>query len=352
MNKEVSSFSIEWLTDIAERLRAYDIKIGTSEVIDSATALSYIDPTDRRQVYLALMATMIKDNTKLELLDSLMAGGRSEQKNVYTVLDYDHTSLKGEAEWALAATYSPDDMSASPLFKAGEEKVKNIRLSVNLLLRKYGKRPGRRSRSSRLGSIDFKRMMRRNVSRGWLYKVIRSKKKRTKGDAVMVCDVSGSMEENMKDIFPVLWLFSSLGHNQAFIFSTELLCVTHVLKSREMTSASKELERYAGGLGRGTRIGYALNCLATRYEDILKDYSLLLVISDGCDQGNPNQIDSSMKRLSEFVGNIIWFNPLADQSSYKPETAAMVASLPYLHKLLPLKILMNPSQLKKELVQG
>lgn len=334
----------EFVVDLANRLREEGLRVGISEVMDFTVALSLIDVSNQSQVYLALSSTMVKDYRKFGVLRHLMKEKKGE----------DDFSLepRTKAEIRVAAisvAYSPDDMAPSPVLAEGADSAKRYRLSFKLLLRKFGEEPGRRRDVIRAGRIDFRRTMRKGISRGWLYSIVRTERRKARGRVAVVFDVSGSMQDSSTRILQALWACCTISRCSAFIFSTGLMHVTEQIRGKPIDVAIQTLREAAKHLGRGTRMGMSLNSLVTDYEELLKGCSTFIIISDGCDLGEAELVESAMKRIKKLVGSIVWFNPLAELEGYRPETRAMLVSLPYIDILLPLSLLENPSMLRKKI---
>jgi hypothetical protein len=60
-----------------------------------------------------------------------------------------------------------------------------------------------------------------------------------------------------------------------------------------------------------------------------------LLISDGWDTGDPELLEREMARFARSVHRVVWLNPLAGRTGYRPETRGMVAVLPYIDDFLP-----------------
>jgi uncharacterized protein with von Willebrand factor type A (vWA) domain len=344
-NKENRTIQ-EFVVDLARRLRESGLRIGVSEVIDCAVALSLIDLSNIKHVYLALYSTMVKDSRKYEILKHLIEE-RNKETNDFKV----EIRIEGAIRDANALTsYSHDDMASSPVLAARVASAKRYKLSFKMLLRRFGEEQGRRKSIVRAGRIDFRRTMRKSISKGWIYRIVKTERRKARGRVVVLFDVSGSMQDSSTRILPALWACCTINRCNAFIFSTSLMHVSDLVRGRPITSAIQTLREAAKHLGRGTRIGSSLNLLSAEYEILLKGCSLLVIVSDGCDLEEAELVGKAMSRIRKLVGSIIWFNPLAELEGYKPETKAMLASLPYVDMLLPLALLENPPVLRKKIV--
>jgi uncharacterized protein len=60
-----------------------------------------------------------------------------------------------------------------------------------------------------------------------------------------------------------------------------------------------------------------------------------LVLSDGWDCGDPALLAEETARLARSVRSLIWMNPLAARTDFRPATRGMRAVLPHVDYLLP-----------------
>jgi uncharacterized protein with von Willebrand factor type A (vWA) domain len=81
----------------------------------------------------------------------------------------------------------------------------------------------------------------------------------------------------------------------------------------------------------GTRIGEALRVAQTigTVKGALRG-SVVLMMSDGLEQDDPEQLVTALRRLRATCHSLVWANPLAGDPRYRPLTAGMVAALPYI----------------------
>jgi hypothetical protein len=60
----------------------------------------------------------------------------------------------------------------------------------------------------------------------------------------------------------------------------------------------------------------------------------VVVLSDGWDRGEPEELREEMARLRRCAHRLIWLNPLAADPRYEPLTRGMQAALPHVDRLL------------------
>ena len=59
-----------------------------------------------------------------------------------------------------------------------------------------------------------------------------------------------------------------------------------------------------------------------------------MILSDGWDRGDPEQLGTEMARLGRSAHRLVWLNPLAAHPDYEPLTRGMRAAVPHTDELL------------------
>jgi hypothetical protein len=129
---------------------------------------------------------------------------------------------------------------------------------------------------------------------------------------------------------------------EAFTFSTELTRITDDLNRRDTKTALSRVSASVRDWSGGTKIGEAFaewNRLWSRR--LSRGGPIALILSDGWDCGDPGQLSLEMARLARSVHRVIWLNPLAARSDYRPATRGMQAVLPHIDHLLPAASVMD-----------
>ena len=211
----------------------------------------------------------------------------------------------------------------------------------------------RRLVSSKKGQVlDFRKTIRRSLSTGGdPFKLINKSKPDRPKRIVALCDVSGSMNVYSK-IF--LAFLSALMRNDqntdAYLFHTELVRVTDALKDENTGRSMEKLSLLANGFGGGSRIGYSIKKFSRTYaRRFVNSRSVIIILSDGYDSNNVNDLVEALANLKKRGCKIIWLNPLKGWKDYAPVTASMAASLPYLDLFSAANTLNDLAALDEEL---
>ena len=117
---------------------------------------------------------------------------------------------------------------------------------------------------------------------------------------------------------------------ETFAFSTHLTRITHLLRHGDIDAALDHVAAQVHDIGGGTRIADALHTFQRDHaRRVLGHGAVVLIISDGWDRGDPEQLGREMARLRRSCHRLIWLNPLLGSSVYQPETRGMAAALPH-----------------------
>ena len=60
----------------------------------------------------------------------------------------------------------------------------------------------------------------------------------------------------------------------------------------------------------------------------------MVLLSDGWDRGEPEQLEREMARLARCAHRLVWLNPLKAHPGYEPLTRGMQAALPHVDSFL------------------
>jgi hypothetical protein len=152
---------------------------------------------------------------------------------------------------------------------------------------------------------------------------------------VLVCDVSGSMAPYARMLLQYMHASVAARRRvEAFAFGTRLTRITHELTGRDHDRALDRAASAVTDFSGGTRIGAALAELNRVHGRRLGRGSVVVILSDGWDRGDPEQLDIEMARLRRAAHRLVWLNPLAAHPDYEPLTRGMRAAVPHTDRLL------------------
>ncbi|HEY0938380.1 MAG TPA: VWA domain-containing protein [Trebonia sp.] len=167
---------------------------------------------------------------------------------------------------------------------------------------------------------------------------------------VVLCDISGSMEPYARAILQLMYVaarssgaaggggpgFSGPSRDayrprtEVFTFATRLTRLTPYLAAASPETMLAKAAEAAPDWAGGTRIGAALREFNDRYGIRgLARGSVILIISDGWETGDPALLGTQLARLHRVAYRIVWANPRTQSERYRPEVGGMAAAWPY-----------------------
>jgi uncharacterized protein with von Willebrand factor type A (vWA) domain len=220
----------------------------------------------------------------------------------------------------------PEEIAATHALAARLARVMRARLVRRDQIRKRGRR------------IDLRRTIHRNVSHGGMPFDLAWRRRKIKPlRLVVLLDASGSM--SLYTAFFVRFLHGvvdAFREAEAFVFHTRLAHVSPSLRDRDVTRAVERLSLMAQGIGGGTRIGESLATFNRWHaRRVINSRTALMIVSDGYDTGEPEELGEEMRRLRRRCKKIIWLNPLIGWRDYSPQARGMQAALPYVDLFAP-----------------
>jgi uncharacterized protein len=201
------------------------------------------------------------------------------------------------------------------------------RLTLAVPLR-VSRRQRRRPEGRRLDMRSTLRLARRTG--GHAFRLIGRTPARRPRRLVVLCDISGSMEPYARAMIQLLYCAAGGARAEVFTFATRLTRLTPVLGRSLPGSALQRAGQAAPDWLGGTRIGAALKDFNDLYgRRGMARGAVVVIISDGWETGDPEQVRHEMERLSLVAYRIVWVNPRTKSSAYQPLAGGMAAAWPH-----------------------
>ena len=153
---------------------------------------------------------------------------------------------------------------------------------------------------------------------------------------VLLLDVSGSMEPYAR----VLIRFAHAavvgrGRVEVFALGTRLTRMTRQLGSHDVDEAVDAAAASVVDWSGGTRLGEAIGTFNDEWgQRGMSRGSIVVVLSDGWDRGDPDEMARQMERLGRTAHRVVWVNPLKASPGYEPLARGMAAALPHVDTFL------------------
>jgi uncharacterized protein with von Willebrand factor type A (vWA) domain len=121
---------------------------------------------------------------------------------------------------------------------------------------------------------------------------------------------------------------------EVYAFSTGLTRLTPLIRGAA-PGQPLALPDLGDAWGGGTRIGENLLRLARDERGRVNRDTVVLILSDGLDTGDPALVGRALRDLRRRSAGVVWLSPLAATPGYRPVQRAIAAALPHLDALLP-----------------
>lgn len=180
----------------------------------------------------------------------------------------------------------------------------------------------RRMRPGMRGSrLHWARSLRQAAQTGGELLVLRRMQRRREPLPLLVLvDISGSMERYARLLLAFLHTATRAHRRRdVFAFGTALTDLTPAFRLADtdemLGSAAVAISDFAGG----TRLGESLATLRQRHaRRLVGRRTLVLIISDGLDTGEPEDLERELEWLTHRCRRLLWLNPLLRFEGYAP----------------------------------
>ena len=240
----------------------------------------------------------------------------------------------------LKSPSSHESLASRDLASLSAHELDEIARLATRLARRLVARPSRRWRAAPRGArVDLRRTIRRSLGVGGeLVQLARRERKLRKTSLVVVCDVSGSMDLYARFLLQFVYaLQNSFARVETFVFATRLSRVTHRLRRQPyagmLASLGDEVRDWSGG----TRIGESLTALEAGWNALIDRRTIVVIMSDGWETGDPAQLGAVLGRLAPARGQAHSVEPVARLAGVSVRsTGGMQAALPHLDVFAPI----------------
>jgi len=359
MQHEERDRSAASIIEFCRFARDNGLSIGVQQTLDAVEVAKTIGAADREELAFALRAVLTSSkeewdrfNELFEIFWSASQGtleppseeSREARFRTHRPQASSRALLAQSANEASSADREGKDVSGA----SAQQRLQTVDLSdvpgddlaaleqiSARLFRKMSLRLSRRRRIQNLADrVDVRRTIRRSIPRGGepIDLAFQGKKPR-KQRLVIFLDVSGSM--NSYSLFLVRFAYALQKYFRnvhTFLFSTNVVEISDLLKNHDLPAALRGLSGRAAGWAGGTKIGESLKEFNLRHGGkLLSRNTVFIILSDGWDTGEPAALAAELRKIRRRVQKLIWLNPLLGLEEYAPVTRGMSAALPYVN---------------------
>ena len=350
-------------------LRRLGLDVHAGRMPDAIRVLEHIGVSRRVNVWSALRTLLVHRREDLPVFDEAFEVFWRQRKNRMSSMDLRSMGEQrryrrveagppppgqptdGSADEGLNPAEGYDRIDLTRTFSAREvlrerdfaEFTPEEALQAKQLMTSLNWNPGaRRTRRKERGKgpdLDLRRTLRAIPQFGGEFLHLKRRRRKEKPcRLVVICDVSGSMERYTRMLVHFIHsLYGGLENQvEAFLFATRLTHVTKQLGHRDIDQAVGDVAKAVPDWSGGTRIGAALKEFNFKWARRTLGWgSIVLIVSDGWDRGDPEVLSFEMARLQRSCKRLIWLNPAVGSEGYEPLTQGMQAAGPYIDDLLP-----------------
>lgn len=365
-------------------LRGHGFQGGIPEAVDALMLARYVDITDKRRLRASLRSLLCGGHGDWTRFDDLFdaywlppnrrilraatgpASGRRKTAGSDTTRTSgllgdvrqgagDASNVAGDS--AVQGGASSEESLASKDFRllSSDGELQEIERLIDRLAARMRRRIVRRQRIAKSGRhLHLRRTLRNSLQFGGVPLQLSYRRRRHKPpQLVLLLDVSRSMS-----IYTYMLLRFTravvLGFRQAdaFVFHTRLVSVTDALQEQNMERMRDRLMLLSSGWSGGTRIGESIRSFNDQFAgQLVSRKSVVMVVSDGFDTGEPALLGKEMQRLQSRARRVVWLNPLLGRLGYEPTATGMTAALPWVNLFAPAHNLESLLALEPELVR-
>lgn len=357
--------------------KSLGMDINPGRMMEVAQALEFIQLGDKTDFYYTLRGLMVTRQRDLALFDeafelfwrrpaegvstltieSLGEKPRKKPKTQFIPpMDFEepHDNLPSKAdEMAFVLTYSQQDIVRHKDFaEMSAEELAAAKAMLEKLPKSLGMRRSRRYEAGKGSLIDLRKTFRRNMRYGGDVIDLPTRRLKLKPrPVVLLYDISGSMERYTRILLHFMHtLANTMYQVESFVFSTRLTRITHPIRHQSVDRALAAVGRLVNDWGGGTKTGEALQQFNYRWSRrVLGRGAVVLLITDGWDRGEPEQLLHEIEHLRRSCYRLIWLNPLLGAAQYEPLTRGAQTMLPYVDDFLPVRNLANLEMIVQEL---
>ncbi len=358
-------------------LHTAGVEVNAGNLIDLCDSFRHISLHNRSDFYAAARATLVSRYDDLETFDEVFrafwarpilpddmtltdteAGGDPDldvQADVNEVVDTADLQEEAEGEGESEEVgYSPDEaLMGKDLAAMSDREIEQARKVIQEIVNIIANRRSRRRVPENRGAeLDFRRTWRRNALYGSDGVELMMKRRRIKKTKLMLlCDVSGSMDCYSRFLIRFIYaLKREIRDVEVGVFSTRMTAISRLLKTKGIEESLVEVADTVHDWAGGTDIGGCLREFNDQFaRDMLHSRTVMIIVSDGWDRGDPDLMRQEMARLRKRVHKLMWLNPLLGTPGYQPLCLGMKTALPYLDYFLPAHNLESLIQLARTL---
>ncbi|MDC1023375.1 VWA domain-containing protein [Alphaproteobacteria bacterium] len=352
-------------------LRKSGVSVGNQSSIDTLRSIKILKIGNRKEFYWALFSNLINRNEDKEIFDqcfylfwqnpkimeqmfNLLLPQIGKQKapennkkplkrindllkkpNIDEKKDQkDEIVFDAQMSWSNKSTIKSKDFEMMSL-----DEIKIAKQEIKKLLVSFKKEKTRRWNKFNQGlKISPKDTIKKGIKNNGLVNLVFKNKLEKPKPLVILIDVSGSMESYSRMMLFFSHLLVEQNKNiEVFIFGTKLTKITKFLNNKDIDHSLYKIGISVNDWAAGTKIASSIHEFNQNWaRRILTHNQTLLLISDGLERDDENNLETEIKKLSMFTSNLIWLNPLLRYKDFEPKVKSIKTILKQVDKFIPI----------------
>ena len=352
-------------------LRNSGIKIGNQSSIDSLNSIKILEIGNRNEFYWALHSNLIYRNEDKEIFDQCFhlfwqnpkilqqmfnillpqigtqkapTTSKKQLKRISDNIQKQNKDAQKEKKeeiifdskmsWSNKSALNTKDFEMMSLkeIKQAEKEIKKFLIKSKTQISRRWKKNDQSSKISTKYTI--KKSVKNN---GIIHLAFKDRIKKFK-PLVILIDISGSMESYSRImLFLSHMLIQQHKNVEIFTFGTKLTRITKFLKNKDVDDSLDRVGKFVNDWAAGTKITSSIKDFNFNWSRrILTQNQTLLLITDGLERDDSQNLDFEINRLSLFTNNIIWLNPLLRYEKFEPKVNSIKTILRHVDKHVPI----------------
>ena len=352
-------------------LRNSGIKIGNQSSIDALNSIKILKIGNRNEFYWALHSNLISRNEDTEIFNQCfhlfwqnpkilqqmfnlllpqigtqkapttnkkqlkrISDNIQKQNKDVNIEKKEEIIFDSQMSWSNKSALNTKDfemMSLEEIHQAEKEIKKFLIKSKNQISRRWKK-------NDQSTKISTKYTIKKSVKNNGIIHLAFKERIKKFRPVVILIDISGSMESYSRMmLFLSHILIQQYKDIEVFTFGTKLTRITNFLKNKDIDLSLDKVGKFVNDWAAGTKITSSIKDFNFNWSRrLLTQNQTLLLITDGLERDDSQNLDFEINRLSLFAYNIIWLNPLLRYKKFEPKVNSIKTILRHVDKHVPI----------------
>ena len=352
-------------------LRNSGIKIGNQSSIDALNSIKILKIGNRNEFYWALYSNLIYRNDDTEIFNQCfhlfwqnpkilqqmfnlllpqigtqkapttnkkqlkrISDNIQKQNKDVNIEKKEEIIFDSQMSWSNKSALNTKDfemMSLEEIHQAEKEIKKCLIKSKTQISRRWKK-------NDQSTKISTKYTIKKSVKNNGIIHLAFKERIKKFRPVVILIDISGSMESYSRMmLFLSHILIQQYKDIEVFTFGTKLTRITNFLKNKDIDLSLDKVGNFVNDWAAGTKITSSIKDFNFNWSRrLLTQNQTLLLITDGLERDDSQNLDFEINRLSLFANNIIWLNPLLRYKKFEPKVNSIKTILRHVDKHVPI----------------